>query len=630
MAAVMDRSRRPITAAPIPIGNDDPASEPPDSDEQQEARNGPTVSATSRPDPELANMVRNLFYQAREYRRPLMSRWRRAYSVLNNQIGTNGLNEFAPNPRIPKVWPICASLVAWMTDQRPILQVAAAPEPFSAYGDFYQMLATDMNVALKSSFMVHKLDAELSRLLWDVATYGIGWVKTGWEPYLAEGLGDAAFRRVDPFTIYPDPFARNPESMNFIIEAKTVTLEDLDRAFPGAAGLLANDQQVEPVDEAPHALESQMSGASPRVNLGPLSPSTTTRYAGTNRNRPSQESMARDMPVVTVLEGWIRQHRVETDDDNPEARKVIDEWRCIVVVGNLVLFDHVAGEINAFSTHPYDRCVLFDTGEMYGPSLVYFLSSPQESINRVLAAIEHNVMLMGNPVLLESPRSQSRQQAISNRPGQRIKGGPLEVSWLAPPQMHPQMSVSLISYYESQIETVSGLSAIVRGFSPTGRNSQGVLDSVQDAAFVRIRATMRELERTLRGAAEKMASTIAEFYTEPRFQSLIGDDGMIAHAAFRARHFYTHPDESGQRIPLRFTLIADAGSSLPTSQQARAGDAMTLFGMGAIDQLELLKAMNWPNYAVVAKRVLDNAVATAAAQAAGPGQRAATRPTSPS
>lgn len=585
-------------------------------------RAGPTAAAKARQDAELANTVRNLFYQAREFRRPLMSRWRRMYSVLNNQIGTNGLNDFAPNPRVPKIWPICASMVAWMTDQRPILQVAPVPEPFSPYGDFYQLLATDMNVALKSSFMVHKLDAEVSRVLWDVSTYGIGWTKTGWEPFLAEGLGDAAFRRVDPFTIYPDPFARNPESMNFIIEAKTVTVDDLDRAFPGAKDALSAEPQTEEVDEAPHQLDTQINAASPRVNLGPLSPSTTTRYGGTNRNRPSQQSMARDLPIVTVLEAWIRQHRIEVDDDNPEARKVIDEWRCVVVVGNIVLFDHVAGEINAFASHPFDRCVLFDTGEMYGPSLVWFLSSPQESINRILSSIEHNVMLMGNPILLESPRSQSRQQQINNRPGQRIKGAPGEVSWLMPPQIHPQMSVQLVAYYESQIETISGLSAIVRGFTPGGRNSQGVLDSVQDAAFVRIRATLRELERTLRGAAEKMAATIAEFYTEPRFQSLIGDDGMIARAAFRARHFYTPPDQAGERVPLRFTLLADAGSSLPTSQQARAGDAMTLFGLGAIDILELLKAMNWPNYAIVAKRVMENAAIQAAT---APTKRQATR-----
>ena len=584
-----------------------------------------TIPATPSRDPnkdvEIANMVRTLFTQARDYRRPLMPLWRKHYQTLNLRGGSSA-SDWAPQPKIAKVWPILSSLVAWMTDQRPILQVSPSPEPFSPYGEFYQQLANDMNTTIKSSFMENKLDAEVTRALWDMGTYGIGWVKTVWEPWLADGLGDAVFRRVDPFTLYPDPFARTPEAMNHVIEAKAVTVDDLDRAFPGAKAALGMESITEEVEEAPHQLDTTINTNAPRVNLGPLSPSTAARYAGTSRNGMTKQQLAREVPVVTMLEAWIREHTIEPTDD-PLVSHVLDRWRCIVVVGNLVLFDKYADECTAFNTHPYDRLVLFDTGEMYGPSLVHFLTSPQESINRTLAAIEHNVMLMGNPMLREDPRSASRGQTISNKPGQRVKARDGQLTWMQPPQMQPQIVVQLMSYYDGQIETISGLSAIIRGFSPSGRNSQGVLDSVQDAAFVRIRATLLELERTLRGASSKMCATIAEFYTEPRLMSIIGEDGQHLHRALRARHFYALPsDEKGTRVPLRFTLIADAGSTLPTSQQARAGDAMTLYGLGAIDTLELLKAMNWPNFPTVAKRVMEQ-------QAEGslqpPGQRQAAR-----
>jgi hypothetical protein len=590
-------------------------------DPRSEQREGPATNVKSTLDnPELAQAVRTLFYQARDYRRPLITRWRKNYRTLNNRSagGDSTTSSWQQTPRIAKVWPIVSSLVAWMTDQRPSLQVSASPEPFSPYGDFYQQLATDMNTTLRASFMEHQLDAEISRSLWDMSTYGIGWVKTVWEPHLADGLGDAVFRRKDPFTIYPDPFARNPQDMAFIIEAKTVTIDDLDRAFPGAKAALGVETKVEDVDEGPHQLDGTVNQNTPRVNLGALSPSTTSRYTTSSRNSTTRSQLLRDAPTVTILEAWIREHTIKPTDD-PTVSQVIDRWKCVVVVGNLVLFDHYADECTAFSTHPYDRIVLFDTGEMYGPSLVEFLTSPQEAINRTLTAIEHNVMLMGNPVLVEGPRAQSRQQQLTNRPGQRIKANPEEVKWLNPPVMQPQIAMQLVSYYESQIEIISGLSAIVRGFSPTGRNSQGVLDSVQDAAFVRIRATLRELERTLRGAGSKMCASVAEFYTEPRIMSIIGDDGMHMHRALRARHFYANSGEAGERVPMRFTLLADAGSSLPTSQQARAGDAMTLFGLQAIDRLELLKAMNWPNYAIVAQR------ADANAALAPPTQRQATR-----
>lgn len=586
---------------------------------------GPALAVGKLADPatttELANTVRTMFYTARDYRRPLMRWWRRYYEVLNMRSWSDaGPDNWQPASKIAKVWPIMSSLVAWMTDQRPILQVAPSPEPFTPYADYYQSVANDMNTAIKSSFLSNLLDAEINRVLWDVGTYGIGWVKTLWEPHLADGLGDVVFRRRDPFTIYPDPFARNPADMAYIIEARTVTLRDLDRAYPGSADALGFTRQTEDIDEAPHALDGQVNSQSLRPNYGPLAPSTSARYGSTNRG-PAAKNGMRDDPTVTVLEAWIREHTIK-DTSDKNVKQVVDRWRCVVVVGNVVLFNHFADECSAFADHPYDRIVLFDTGEMYGPSLVHFLASPQASINRTLNAIEHNVMLMGNPMLVESPRSQSRGQSITNRPGQRIKGVPgQDVAWLEPPQMQPQMAVQLMSYYDSQIETISGLSAIVRGFSPSGRNSSGVLDSVQDAAFVRIRATLRELERMLRGCSSKMAASIAEFYTEPRLMSIIGDDGAHLHRALQARHFYSlNLSDSGERTPLRFTLLADAGSTLPTSAQARSGDAMTLFGLGAIDRTELLKAMNWPHYTEVAQRV-DAAMAAGTFQP--PGKRSA-------
>jgi hypothetical protein len=327
--------------------------------------------------------------------------------------------------------------------------------------------------------------------------------------------------------------------------------------------------------------------------------------------------------MVLVLECWIRNHEVRDGEDGTKI--VVDNWRCVVTTGNRVLLDAAAADINAYGIHPYDKIVLYDTGEWYGPCMVEFLTPPQESINRILNAIEQNMMLMGNPMLLESPRAATRNKRITNRPGQRLEGNAGEVNWMNPPQMHPQIAVQLIQFYQSKIENISGLSAMIRGFSPTGRNAQGVLDSVQDAAFVRVRASLRELERLLRGCAVKMAANVAEFYTEPRLVSLLGPDGDRTSKALTARHFYvTDYQEQGERIPMRFNLLADAGSQLPTSKQARSADAERLFALGAIDHLELLKAKQWPNYAVVTKRMMEQQAA-AGALGQPPGARQRTR-----
>lgn len=550
---------------------------------------------------DTAALVRELFHRAREARRSLTRQWKRNYIALNNRAYSPGNNAWDEDPSVANIWPTIASAVAWMTDQRPIVEVTPSSEPYGDYWDWYQQLAVNMNTCLNASFTTYGLTGEITKALWDVHTYGVGWFKTQWEAPLAEGLGDATFRRVDPFTLYPDPHARDASECTYIIEVRTMTVDDADRSWPGAKRKLGFGEFTEDSDAAPHRLDDTTNSNTPRAAIGPLAPSTTVQSHGPG----SPQSRYRDMPVVTILECYVRGHLV-TPTDDPSIHHVTDEWRCIVVAGNTVLMDESCDDVNAFPSHPYDRVVLFDTGEMYGPCIVELLTPVQRVINWLLGAVSRNIYLMGNPVLREDPRAASFNKRFTNRPGQRVTGTSATLDWLSPPQMHPQMAADIISYYESKIETISGLSAMQRGFTPTGRNAQGVLDSVQDAAFVRVRASLRELERALAGVTTKMAATVAEFYTEPRLMSIIGEDGQRTHLAFEARHFYTlHPDPDQQRVPLRFSLLADVGSQLPTSKQARAAEAKHLFTIGGIDVYELLKAMQWPNYALVAQRVME-------------------------
>lgn len=569
-----------------------------------------------------AEYVRRLFYRARDARRPLIRQWKRNYRTLHSKTWAPRSESWMPSPEIAQVWPVVFSCVAWLTDQRPTIEVTPAAQPFSMYSDWYQGFADDMNVCLNATFVGNSLDGEVNKLLWDTYTYGIGYLKCTWEPWLADGIGDAAFRRVDPFSIYPDPFARNVSDLTYIIEAKIMTISDVDRAWPGAAARLSGGGMLEQTDEAPHALDETVTQTMPRVRLGNISPNTNTRYAISDKDRMTA---VRDETVVTVLECWVREHDV-TDTADDKVKSVRDCWQCIVVCGNTVLLDESAEDVNAFGEHPYSRMVVADTGEWYGVSLVELLDSPQESIGRLLTSIEQNIALMGNPVLKEQQNSPSVQKRLSNRPGARIPvRSTTDVEWLQPPQIAPQLAPQMIQFYKGEIESISGLSAMIRGFSPSGRNAQGVLDSVQDAAFVRVRATLRELERCLRIVCSKMCATIAEFYDEPRFMAQIGPDGQKTNLALRARHFYTRDyDDDNERIPLRFSLLADAGSQLPTSKQARAADASQLYAMGAIDVFELLKARQWPNYSVVAKRVMSQQ-ASAGTLGQGPGQRQATR-----
>lgn len=543
---------------------------------------------------QVVGLVTSLFYQAREARRPLVQEWKRNYRILNNDDWKPAAEPWLPNPSIPKIWPVIASLAAWSTDQRPRIEAVPTMPPFSPYADFFQGLGEQMTALLNTSWLLNGLARELSMVLWDMYTYRVGYTKVGWEPWLADGHGDATMRRVDPFQIYPDPFARNEADLSYIIQAHMMSVDDADRAFPGAAKLIGSNAGLLDAEPAPHRLSEQNNDSKPRYNLKPLGANT---QQGMGRVRGGESSGQITSPVMTVLECWVRSHKHEKQKDG--STRTTEDWTVIVVGGNRVLMHENAWDVNAFGSHPFDKLCLFSTGEWYGPSLVTFLGSPQESINRILKRIEQNIDLVGNPMLVEGPASAEMNRRITNRPGARLNARPSDVAWMNPPQMHPQMALTLLQYYAAEIESISGMSAIMRGFSPTGRNAQGVIDSVQDSAFVRVRATLREIEHLLRSAGTKMMATIAEFYTEPRMATILGGDGEKTSLVLRKNHFY----DPREQQPMRFSLLADGGSELETSRQALSARAAQYWGMQLIDREEALKAVRWPNWKTVSDRV---------------------------
>lgn len=577
----------------------------------------------------IAQTVRALFYRARDARRPMIARWKRNYQVLNNKMWTTRAEPWMPAPEISEIWPIVASMVAWMTDQRPGAETVATAPPFSQFADHYDQLSEQMNALLDAGFAENQEDAEIEKILWDVATYSIGYSKTGWEPWLADGLGDAASRRIDPFTLYPDPHARSMREANFLVEARIMSMDDLNRAFPGAASKVYPGVN-EDIDTAPYVGDQQTQPGMPRVNLGPLAPATN--YTPYMRSPRGNNALVSEDPVVVVLEAWVRTHKIITHDDDPSIQKgqarVQDRWKCIIVCNNTVLLNKYADEIYAFTCHPYDKMNLFDTGDWYGPCLVEFLTSPQESINRMLGSIEHNLLLLGNPILLEGTKTNIGGRArITNQPGQRLAGRKDEVGFMEPPVIHPDF-MNLITFYQEKIVAISGMYAIMRGLESGGRNSSDVVSTLQDSAFVRVRATLRNLERLLRGAGLKKCALISEFYTEPRVVYILGQEtGKATSMQLRARHFYTllSPDDDPETEPqpLTFNLRIDAGSDHPTSRQARQGQAERLYAMGAIDEIALLAAERFPNWATVAGRVMDmKAQAGTLGQPPGARQRA--------
>lgn len=559
----------------------------------------------------IVNMVQMLFQEARAYRAPLVQRWLRNYRVLRNRYWSDTRPDWMAHPEVPEVFPVVSSMVGWMTDQRFDLDVFPSTLPFSPYNEEIYRLSEDLETVMDASWHVNNEESQVTVSIWDANIYGTGILKTVWDNTLAGGMGDAITRRVDPFTFYPDPNARSMDDMNYAFEVRRWSVQELDRRFPGAGALFPESYGFEG-DRAPDQIGNETS-TMPKANPGRINGGVASY------GRPGAAGVSvTGHPGVTVMECWLREHETytSTNEDGTKSKRVYDTWRVVVVAGNRVLMNEPADEVWRHGQHPYDRYVPYDLGEFWGLSLVEMLASTQESYNKVLAALQTHVELTGNPVLTEDTRAGLSRTMITNKPGQRLrKAAGAEVKWMDPPQINQAMP-ELLRFYLQRMEGVSGLSAVTKGGTPGGRNAQGVIDSLQESAFVRVRMALRNLEYTLRGAGSKKASLIAEFYTESRTVAILGDDGRKMSLFLRRRHFYLPDEEGGE--PMKFVLLINAGSNSHTSRKVREDQAIMLFTLGAFDVPALLEALQVPNRQKISERVQQ---AMASGQMQPPGAR---------
>lgn len=554
---------------------------------------------------ETVQRLRNIFYHARRAKAVRYDTWQRNLRLLNARSNTSTAS-WVPQPRDSEIYPILSAMVAWMTDQNIVIDTSPAADPNTDFYNFFSQISNDLATLLYSNWVTLDYDAQVKLCLWDALLYGTGIFKSVWDNAIDNGYGNALLRRVDPWSFYPDPNATSMDDADHFIEVHRWSYEEVIRRYPDSEALLElADGGDEDFDERPTTYSE--GGGSPMTNPGALPTPGTIWNNKQSRTPRSKQSH------LTVYEYWIRENSTWHDDyddldtdTRPMAEKhVEDQWRVIVVCKSQILMDELAEDLWSHKQHPYDRFVIDDLGEFYGIALVDHLAYPQIYINRLLTSLQQNAELIGNPIFIEPTNAGLGRTAIINKPGQRLRlqgsaGMQNKPDWLQPPNM-PSFIMDLVQFWISRMESISGLSAIVKGATPTSRNSEGVISSIQEAAFVRIRQALGNLEKCLEKSGAKLADLVIDNFTDPRVMAIVGPSGEQSSIALQSRHFYG-PTENGA-APLKYTLQLRAGASLPTSRQARVQEADKLYAMGTIDRQALLEAHQYPGITTVLKRI---------------------------
>lgn len=569
-------------------------------------------------DLELINYLRSLYQISRDDKRIRYDSWHRNARLVTNQRGAfrqaNQANQ--PNPKDSECYPLLSSLIGWMTDQRTNIDIVSACDPYSQNGEAYNNLALDLKALISSVWYSEFFDQEIKLMLWDALQFQTGFLKVVWDQALAGGYGNAVFKRVDPWNMYVDPNATCLDDAEFIIEARRMSIDEVERRWPGQGASIEVASMLGDIDERPSATNS--GNGTPKANPGSL-PSGNGNW---NQKTSFPNNSYNPLETVVVYEFWLKENsdyyeepvtpnssgnpRIKDEFPTAIPEKTVEaRWRVIILAAGNILMDEYADELFSSGRHPYVDYRFEDIGEFYGVALCDHLADPQNSINRLLGALQHHAELCGNPIFIESAQSGLDRTTIINKPGQRLRLNGIGAmsnppTWLTPPPMSSDVQ-GLIEFWIGRMINITGMTPEQMGHEPLARVTNDALASAQEAGFVRVRSALRNLEKTLVTATQLLCDLIIDNYTEPRIVAILGEDGATSAKLFNFRHFWVGNDEDA--MPLKYALIIEAGSAMPTSRQARIAEADIGFAMGAVDRIGWYQAHQFPNWREMNDRI---------------------------
>jgi hypothetical protein len=587
---------------------------------------------------ELTQKLTSLYNLAKSQKKKYQSTWRRNYLLTTNrQYALDTQQPWTPNVIDSEIWPILSSRIAWMTDQRITPEVSPATTAGEKFYTHFQRLGDDLEALIETAFKNQSWDKEILLALWDAAQFGAGIFKSVWDAGLDFGLGNIALKRVDAWTFYPDPNATSLDDCSHMFEVRKMTIEEIERRWPTAdiSAILQAELFGDKSDESSRPGPAS-SSIYPMAQPGNLPDSSATVWGLPGQARRNSDDILTE--GVNIYECWLRENRREERDPtdwstHSEEDVVYDDWRVVVYSGNVVLFDEYATDLFQFNRHPYSRYVDEEMGEFWPTPIVSHLAPCQIAINRLLSSVQGNSELTGNPVFLDTKNSGLQRTQVVNRPGLRLSMNSQAAAnpsgqphWMDPPKMSPDIT-NLISFWIERMENISGLSGVTKGQSSGGRPAQQTVQATQEAGFVRVRSSLRNLERSLSEQFRLLANLCIQNYDEPRVTAVIGEDGTDTAIRFASNHFFI-PTPDGKK-PLSFSLRVMAGSSNPTSRQARIAEADALAAMGMIDRQAVLMTHNFPHWQQIEQRMEQKEQAAALSQAMQGGGKPDNRPHGP-
>ncbi len=477
---------------------------------------------------------------------------------------------------------------------------------------------------------------KLTEMVYISKFYGTAISHLGWDHEANMGAGAVCFNPEELQFMFPDPDGDQingdrETSCAFFVKAKATAIDKIKAKYPDKASAIKADV----ID----LLDATKTDVLPMRNLQ-IPTSDRTVYEGSNFNLP--DSSDKKAVVITC---YYRDHTCDEEESQDEGGNSVYERRMrypkgrkTVICNDVVLEDDHNESMSGL--FPWQKLVNYVLpNEFWGISEIEPLEGPQKIFNKLISFVLDTVTLTGNPIWIIDTSSGVDPENLTSAPGLVVEKNPgSEVRRESGVQLQPYI-IQIINQIKEWMDQISGAQDITRGMAPGGVTANAAIENLQNAAQTRIRQQARNIDDFLLQFGDAYKELALTHYTAPRVYRTTRKDGSFKY--FKAhfemgedghrRAFVQEYTENGmpsaelREVVLRgqLDLSTSTGTSLPFSKAAKKDELMDFYRNGLIDDEEVLKGVDYPNWEAVLARMNEKKAAQAAAAAAASGQPAA-------
>lgn len=616
---------------------------------------GPVDYQPSAEERKLIKMVECLFEKAKRARSLYDQDWLDHYHLFRGKQWKEHRPSYRHSEVVNFIFRTIQSTVPMQVDARPRFEFL--PEEPSDYE-----LSQILNEVAEADWQKENWQEQLLEVVYDANFYGTGLSEVCFEPKANLGVGKVLYQSEDPFYTFPDPNARdvNKECQYFIV-AKPTDVAKIKRDYPDKKDYIKPDlldlMKGSKTDFAPLKFRSPvdrkvvLEGSQSLDLVDKEKALLITCYMTPESCEDDYEEIEK---TLRDPEGGPDQVEYEQRARWPKGRKVVI-CNGVLLDGESTLYDDAKIPLQRYVNYLLPR-------EFWGISEVEQLKGPQRMFNKTFCFALDVLTLMGNPIWKVPTTSGVDPENMMNRPGLVV-----EYDGERPPereqgvQLQPyvlQIADKLAEY----IDSISGSQDVSRGIQPTGVTAASAITALQEAANTRVRLKAKLLDGYLQQVGQAWLSRTFQFRSAPEIFRLTNADGASKYFRMHVEQYdktepmedpatgevveqptgergtrvhYQPFEENGLEDPTkarqyettgRFDVRVSTGSSLPFNKAEKEQRLTKLFELGIVDEEEVLKGIEYPNFAAVLQRMAQKKAEAAQAEAAANGAPAAPPP----